>query len=143
MTSPPGGVDFEHIENPKTVTRKDYAISKAGNYFLAHEGARRWGKDGSELSLINTLISVCQNPGNLYTPMYNNENWLFVEILKKFVLYGPKQGALTMLYAGFSPQINESTNGTYIWPWGRNIPPARPDVVQAAAEGINIKDRLL
>ncbi|KAF2971437.1 hypothetical protein GQX73_g2129 [Xylaria multiplex] len=40
-----------------------------------------------------------------------------------------------MLYAGLSPQVNESNNGTYMWPWGRNLPPARPDVVQAVAEG--------
>ncbi|RYC54803.1 hypothetical protein CHU98_g11410 [Xylaria longipes] len=119
MTSPPGGVDFDRIENPKAVDRVDYGISKAGNYFLAYEGARRWGKDGR----------------NLYTPMYDNENWVFLELLKKLVLYGGKHGARTMLYAGLSPQVNESNNGTYIWPWGRNLPPARPDVVQAVAEG--------
>jgi NAD(P)-dependent dehydrogenase (short-subunit alcohol dehydrogenase family) len=49
MTAPPGGVDFERIRNPSTtVTRLDYALSKAGNWFLAVEGARRWGKDGSK-----------------------------------------------------------------------------------------------
>ncbi|KAI0402499.1 hypothetical protein F4802DRAFT_575301 [Xylaria palmicola] len=109
------------------VDRVDYAISKAGNYFLAHEGARRWGKDG--------IISVCQNPGNLYTPMYDNEHWLSLELLKRLVLYRGEYGARTMLYAGLSPRINETNNGTYIRPWGRNLPPARPDVVQAAAEG--------
>lgn len=64
MTAPKGGVDFTRIENPHAhaVDHQDYVASKAGNFFLAAEGARRWGTDG--------LISVCQNPGNLYTPMW-------------------------------------------------------------------------
>ncbi|GAW20238.1 hypothetical protein ANO14919_097370 [Xylariales sp. No.14919] len=127
MNAPRGGVDFARIEKPPTVTYEDYAASKAGNWFLALEGARRWGRDG--------IISVCENPGNLYTGIYENENWLFVAFLKAFVLYDARYGAYTMLFAGFSPELSESNNGAYIWPWGRVRPIARPDIVQAASEG--------
>ncbi|RYP59419.1 hypothetical protein DL770_010201 [Monosporascus sp. CRB-9-2] len=46
MTAPKGGIDFSRIENPRVVNREDYAASKAGNWFLAAEGAKRWGGDG-------------------------------------------------------------------------------------------------
>lgn len=129
MTAPKGGVDFARIENPglRPAGREDYAASKAGNWFLAAEGARRWGIDG--------IICVCQNPGNLYTPMYDNESRLSVWFLKKFILYEPRYGAYTMLYSGLSPKLTEDHNGAYIWPWGRVQPIARKDILRAASEG--------
>lgn len=129
MCSPPGGVDFERIEKPPTVTWVDYAASKAGNWFLALEGAKLWGKNG--------IISVSANPGNLYTPMHDNGNWLFVLFLRAFVLYESKYGGYTYLFAGFSPTVNESNNGAYIWPWGRinTSFSGRPDVLKAASDG--------
>ncbi|KAI1501214.1 NAD(P)-binding protein [Biscogniauxia marginata] len=127
MRGPKGGVDFERIEKPTTVTWEDYAASKAGNWFLAVEAASKWGKDG--------IINVCINPGNVYTGIYANENWVFLAFLKRWVLYGAEYGAYTMLFAGFSPKINEDNNGAYIWPWGNIRPIARPGVLQAASEG--------
>lgn len=35
------------------------------------------------------------------------------------MLYPPKFGAYTELYAGWSPDITLKTNGSYIVPWGR------------------------
>ncbi|KAI0853138.1 NAD(P)-binding protein [Daldinia vernicosa] len=127
MSAPQNGVDFTRIEKPTTVTYEDYGASKAGNWFFAVEGARRWGRYG--------IVSVCQNPGNLYTGIYANENRLFVAFLKRFVLYEAKYGAYTMLYSGLSPEVSQDTNGAYIWPWGRIQPIARPDVLNAASEG--------
>ncbi|RYP44121.1 hypothetical protein DL768_009389 [Monosporascus sp. mg162] len=126
MTAPKGGVDFERIEHPRVVSRKDYAASKAGNWFLAVEGAKRWGSDG--------IISVCENPGNLYTGFYDREPWLLMLFLKRFVLYETRYGAYTMLFAGLSPEVGNH-NGAYIWPWGRIQPIARPDILKAASDG--------
>ncbi|OTA63619.1 NAD(P)-binding protein [Hypoxylon sp. EC38] len=123
MLAPHGGIDFARIEKPTTATLQDYGASKAGNWFLAFEGARRWGRFG--------IISVCQNPGNLHTGIYANKTWLFMAFLKTFAKYG----AYTMPYSGFSPEVSESSNGAYIWPWGRIRPMSRPDVLNAALEG--------
>ncbi|KAI0386909.1 NAD(P)-binding protein [Hypomontagnella monticulosa] len=127
MSSPLGGIDFARIEKPTTVTYEDYAASKAGNWFFAVEGARRWGRYG--------IVSVCQNPGNLYTGIYTKENWLFVAFLKMFVLYDSKYGAYTMLYSGLSPEVSDDSNGAYIWPWGQIRPIARSDILGAASDG--------
>ncbi|KAI0105835.1 NAD(P)-binding protein [Daldinia grandis] len=127
MNSPSGGVDFARIEKPTTNQVQDYAASKAGNYFLGVEGARRWGKYG--------IISVCENPGNLYTHIWVNASWWYVMLLRIFLLYPSKYGAYTMLYAGFSPDVNEDTNGAYIWPWGKIRSVGRSDVLQAASDG--------
>ncbi|KAI9150491.1 Short-chain dehydrogenase/reductase [Paramyrothecium foliicola] len=125
--SPMAGVDFTRIETPTTMQGVEYAASKAGNWFLAVEGASRWGRDG--------IISVCENPGNLDTSIWNTENWLWVAFLRTFILHDSKLGARSLLFAGFSPEVNEARNGAYIWPWGRIMLPARPDVVQAVADG--------
>jgi NAD(P)-dependent dehydrogenase (short-subunit alcohol dehydrogenase family) len=89
---------------------KNYAISKAGTWMLGREFATRYGKDG--------IISVVQNPGNL-----RNEGWKKVDRLTMFfikhVLYEPKFGAYTELYAGLSEDITKEKNGSYVIPWGR------------------------
>jgi len=98
MKSSPGGIDFARLNGGKTIKQYvDYAASKCGNLFLAHEGAARWGDQN--------IISVCQNPGNLYTGIYVGEHWLFVLFLGKFVLYDAKFGAYTMMFAGFSDKL--------------------------------------
>ncbi|KAF2805466.1 NAD(P)-binding protein [Mytilinidion resinicola] len=128
MNAPPGGIDFPRLNGGKTVTQYvDYAASKCGNLFLAHEAAARWGGED--------IISVCQNPGNLYTAIYAGEHWLFVLFLRKFVLYDAKYGAYTMMFAGFSDRITAAQNGCYIWPFGVIKPNSREDVYKAIGEG--------
>ncbi|KAF2114729.1 hypothetical protein BDV96DRAFT_575805 [Lophiotrema nucula] len=128
MNSPPGGVDFERLNGGKTITQYvDYAASKCGNLFLAHEAAARWGDQD--------IISVCQNPGNLYTGIYSGENWLFVIFLRKFVLYDAKYGAYTMMFSGFSDKITQAQNGCYSWPWGVIKPNSREDIYKAIDQG--------
>ncbi|KAI7777981.1 uncharacterized protein LA080_002893 [Diaporthe eres] len=129
MTAPKDGIDFTRIDHPTnlTVTREDHAASKAGNWFLAAEGARRWGASG--------VISVCHNPGNLRTGMYDDEPRLLMWFLKRFVLYETRYGAYTMTFAGLSSAINEGSNGAYIWPWGGIQPLARADILEAVSNG--------
>jgi NAD(P)-dependent dehydrogenase (short-subunit alcohol dehydrogenase family) len=128
MSAPLGSIDFVRLNGGKTITQYvDYAASKCANFFLAHEGAARWGgKD---------IISVCQNPGNLYTGLYVDENWLFVLFLRTFILYHAKYGAYTTMFAGFAEQITMAQNGCYIWPFGIIKPNSRDDVYQAIHEG--------
>ena len=127
MSTPKGGIDFERIGSGATTDKiPEYAASKCGNWFLADEGAKRWGKYG--------IISVCENPGNILTNLYANESWVFMTLLK-LILYDAKYGAYTMLFAGFSPDVTLVKNGTYIWPWGRIEPNARDDIYRAIADG--------
>ncbi|ETS86022.1 hypothetical protein PFICI_04047 [Pestalotiopsis fici W106-1] len=127
LNAPQGGVDFARVEKPTTHDMQDYGAAKAGNWFLAVEGARRWGKDG--------IVSVCQNPGNLSTPIYDIFGWFMLALIRGLFLYDAKYGAYTMLFSGFSPEVNKGTNGAYIWPFGRIKPPPRADVLQAGSEG--------
>lgn len=127
--APQGGVDFARIEKPTSEKETvDYAACKAANWFLAAEGARRWGKDG--------IISVCQNPGNLNTAIQDGVwNRVMLAIVRTILLYDAKYGAYTMLFSGLSPEVNEGANGAYIWPFGRIKPVPRADILQAASEG--------
>lgn len=131
MKSPLGGIDFARLNGGKTVTQYvDYAASKCGtlgNLFLAHEGAARWGDQD--------ILTVCQNPGNLYTGIYSGEHWLFVFFLKHLILYDARYGAYTMMFAGFSEKITKAQNGCYICPFGIIKPNARADVFKATADG--------
>lgn len=126
MSAPKGGVDFARVEKPTTaVEMSDYAAAKAGNWFLTVEGAKRWGKDG--------IISVCQNPGNLNTTIFEAFGRFLHAIFRVLFLYPVEYGACTILYAGFSSDVNEGTNGAYIWPFGKIKLPPRADVVKAVS----------
>jgi len=66
VQAPKGGIDFNLIETGEcTQPYPDYAASKVGNYWLAAECAKIYGKDG--------IISVCQNPGNLKSGFYRHQ----------------------------------------------------------------------
>lgn len=77
-------------------------------------------------------IAKAFNPGNLNTDLTRHlmlpylgsaERWL-----QGFVLWPPRYGAYTELYAGLSPDLTvEEHSGAYIWPWGR-IGYLRPDI---------------
>ena len=123
--SPKGGVDFSALEDGLKDPIPNYAATKAGNWFLAAEWARRYGK-GDE-----AMISVTQNPGNLQTNMFKGTPKLWMFFLN-WILHPPKMGAYTELYAGLSPDITLQKNGCFILPWGR-VHPAYPrkDIVEA------------
>ncbi|TVY90570.1 Retinol dehydrogenase [Lachnellula willkommii] len=128
LASPLGGIDFAHLNDGKTISKvTDYAASKCGNLFLAHEAAARWGDQG--------IISICHNPGNLHTSIFDREHWLSVFILRSFFLYPAKYGAYTMMFSGFSDKITQAQNGCYVWPFGIIKPCAREDVYKAIDKG--------
>ncbi|KAF2871470.1 hypothetical protein BDV95DRAFT_628672 [Massariosphaeria phaeospora] len=128
--SPPGGLQYEYLETGATTnSKRDYASSKAGNFFLAVEAAQRWGKFG--------ITSVCQNPGNLLTNIYSHQPRLLM-LLVKLLLYEPKMGGYTMLYAGFTEEVAaemEKGNGAYVRPFGVLAPNGRRDLYEAVREG--------
>ena len=112
MSAPTGGVDFSALdEGPKDPVQA-YSASKAGNWFLAAEWARRYGT-GEE-----AMVSVAQNPGNLQTNIWQGAPSLWMLAINR-ILYPAKFGAYTELYAGLSPEITMEKNGAYIMPWGR------------------------
>jgi len=122
--SPKGGVTIEDDGSAKVhdTPGTDYGQTKAGNYFLATETARRYGKDG--------IVSVAWNPGNLRSELQRHMSlgaigaWIF----DKTLLYPPVMGAYTELYAACSQDITPAQNGCFVVPWGR-IEVLRPDVV--------------
>lgn len=88
---------------------KNYTISKAGTWMLGREFARRYGGEG--------IVSVVQNPGNL-----RNEGWRRsggVAVVVKWVLYEPRFGAYTELFAGLGLEASVAGWGGYVVPWGR------------------------
>lgn len=110
--SPAGGVDFDSLEEGLKDPVANYAASKAVNCFLAAEWARRHGTGN------DPMISVTQNPGNLQTNMMRGVPRL-AKFFVNFMLYPPKLGAYTELYAGLSPDVTMEKNGAFIMPWGR------------------------
>lgn len=132
----PDGVDWDDI-----VTKKDdgdasssscwkmgvgayYGQSKAANNILAREFAKRHAQDG--------LVSVSLNPGNLKSNLNRHFSSLAVWFMNTTLLYDTRYGALTELYAGFTPDISLENNGAYVIPWGR-IGALRADIEEGIA----------
>lgn len=126
--SPKGGYNLEDIEKGGTNNAYiNYATSKAANWMVADEAGKRYGKDG--------IISVVQNPGNLKTEIYNTQSKVMMFFVDR-LLYPPKFGGYTELYAGLSPEITEKQQGGLIIPWGRvQTRNPRKDIVEALEEG--------
>lgn len=121
-TAPSAGVEFDAKDGSLKQQWHDpvtaYGQSKAGNNFLASEFARRYGRDGG-------IISVCWNPGNLFSELQRHMPAYQKWILSTFLLFPGVYGGYTELYAGWSPEITEAQNGAYIAPWGRVYPAAK------------------
>lgn len=127
--SPQGGYKTEDLEKGgSNDPYLNYATSKAANWILADETAKRYGKDG--------ILSVVQNPGNLDTHIYDTQPRLIRFFLRLLLLHPSKLGAYTELYAGLSPEITEEIPGALIIPWGRiQARNPREDIHQAIEEG--------
>ncbi|POS77288.1 hypothetical protein DHEL01_v204317 [Diaporthe helianthi] len=132
--APHGGVDLAELDRMNAAgtgsenASVDYAVSKAGNWFLAVEGARRWGApDG--------IVSITQNPGMINTTVWKHQpSWLLAFMQPTF--YPAIMGAYTMLFSGFSDEVGLDTNGVYILPFGRlQKKSVRDDIVGAIADG--------
>lgn len=126
--SPKGGYNLEDIEKGGTNNAYiNYATSKAANWMIAEEAGKRYGKD--------SIISVVQNPGNLKTQIYNTQTKLIMFFINR-LLYPPKLGGYTELYAGLSPEITEQQQGGLIIPWGRvQVRNPRKDIHEALEDG--------
>ncbi len=121
--SPKGGIDFSELPQGTNNSNRNYGTSKAGNWLLAVEGARRFGGEG--------IVSVVQNPGNLKTDAYRHVPKIAMVFLNP-ILHEAVKGAYTELYAGLSTEITAEDNGAYVVPWGkiqRDSP--RTDIVEA------------
>ncbi|PUU81871.1 hypothetical protein B9Z19DRAFT_1076127 [Tuber borchii] len=130
----PGGINwpdlnFENVgwDIPRLLTLKPeiYSQSKAANIILAAEAVKRWGRSG--------ILSVSLSPGILRTALIRHISGRFLTPIINLVLYEPYYGALTELFAGLSPQVDESRNGAYVIPWGRFGNP-RSDIMSGCGE---------
>ncbi|KAF2187563.1 NAD(P)-binding protein [Zopfia rhizophila CBS 207.26] len=109
--TPERGIEFDADGNPKVNgVYTNYGVSKVGNWFLAAEFARRYGKEG--------ILSVAWNPGNLSTELQRHVGILRRKMVELF-LFPAVYGAYTELYAGWSTDLTAGSNGAYVYPWGR------------------------
>ncbi|KAH8822727.1 NAD-P-binding protein [Flagelloscypha sp. PMI_526] len=84
-------------------TRLKLGSKRLGNILFSNELARRYGRHG--------IVSTAVNPGNhVASPV-------------RFLLHEPQDGAITLLWAGTSPEATEF-NGKYLIPWARIAEPS-------------------
>ncbi|KAJ3053587.1 hypothetical protein HK097_003914 [Rhizophlyctis rosea] len=140
LTSPTDGVQFDPATGaPKVhgVAFTDYGQSKAGDFFLATEFARRLGPNGTESK--NNIVSVAWNPGNLKTELQRHSGGL-AQLLTAPLVYPAKMGGYTELYAGWSPEVGLENSGDYVVPWGRlDTQNLRADLLRARDGGVASK----
>jgi NAD(P)-dependent dehydrogenase (short-subunit alcohol dehydrogenase family) len=125
LASPESGIDFDSLDNGTTDLKLNFSTSKVATWIIGREMARRYGKLG--------ILSVIQNPGNLDTDAYAGNSGPYRWLIQR-ILYEPKFGAYTELYAGFSLELTLENNGAYIVPWGKIRPDSecpRKDLINA------------
>ncbi|KAF9882255.1 hypothetical protein CkaCkLH20_00291 [Colletotrichum karsti] len=122
LGAPDGGIDVNKLLKPSTDQQVNYALSKTGNWFLADHFAKELGPHG--------VVSLVLNPGNLKTPLLRHMHWL-VGVVVSPLLYHPRFGADTNLWAGFSPDVTVEDGGRWVEPWGRFHPNPRVDIMNA------------
>ncbi|TVY82133.1 putative oxidoreductase [Lachnellula suecica] len=111
-----GGMQFESDGTPKILTgfMNNYMQSKVGVSWITGLFAERLGAKG--------VLSICVHPGLMPTELQRHQPWLFRNIMRpamKYVYKPPINGAYTVLYAGFSPEVTMEDNGGYCMAWGR------------------------
>ncbi|KAJ2976059.1 hypothetical protein NUW58_g8186 [Xylaria curta] len=80
---------------------------KLGGYYYAAEYAARHKRDD--------VVSVSLNPGNLDSDFWREQGALTACILRKMLLYPPKMGAYTVLFAALSPEVTMVTRWGQLW----------------------------
>ncbi|EXJ94873.1 hypothetical protein A1O1_03272 [Capronia coronata CBS 617.96] len=136
VESPPGGVKWKTQNQEVTLDdsiglRGIYSSSKAANFLLANEFAKRFGEaDG--------VLHNTYNPGNLRTNLTRHMGAIASWLASVLLLHPTILGAYTELYAGLSPDLKLADNqGAFIAPWGRQIS-VRQDVQdEVSKEGGN------
>ena len=120
--APKGGVNTAALVTPITDLVRYYPVSKAGNWFLASEFARRYGPEG--------IVSVTQNPGQLRTGIWDGAPSMFRKIMS-LTLHPALHGAYNALWCGISPQLTTADGGRYAIPWARWHPALRKDILKS------------
>lgn len=122
--APVGGVPFTALKDPDAITNTtvNYAVSKTGNWFLANEFSSLVAKDG--------IVSICQNPGNLKTGIWDPVPWVLRKMMQ-ITMHPPVYGAYTSLWSGLSEGITVEDGGRYVVPWGKWHPCPREDLSAA------------
>ena len=103
----PGGLVLSELTAPLNDPVRNYAASKAGNWLLASEWARRYGDNG--------ILSLTQNPGDLSSQIWRHTSRP-VRLLVSPILYDSKFGAYTEAWAGLSPDVKLNDAGRYAIP---------------------------
>ncbi|KAK5553306.1 short-chain alcohol dehydrogenase [Exophiala xenobiotica] len=145
LMSPKGGVAWTKKESggeEEEITLDDslgasanYGITKAANYFLAHEFGKRFGaRDG--------VLHNSYNPGNLRSDLQRHAQAQYsafaLWLLSKLLLYPTVYGAYTELYAGLSEDLTiNADQGVYIVPWGRRAGVKKDVAFEVEKEGGN------
>lgn len=130
--TPRGGVDFRVLEGDDAALSRvhpwrAYGVSKCGNWFLARECARRFREDG--------VASAAVNPGQLRTDAWRHVSGPVMWLMRP-TMYDAHMGVLSMLYAGFAPEVAARGDGCYVMPWGRIMRRcAREDIEEALRGG--------
>lgn len=83
-----------------------YGLSKAGDWLLAVEYAKRYKADG--------VVSVAMNPGNLRTEIARDQG-LLLKIVEKTLAYPLINGVYTLLFSGFSKDVTLAGDWTKNW----------------------------
>ncbi|KAF9652077.1 NAD(P)-binding protein [Thelephora ganbajun] len=116
------GLDFSTFKDSPTRRKifgyTSYSQSKLGNTVHTQEFARRYG---------NKIISVSVHPGQISAETLDPSSALS-QFLFKLVLYPTPMGAITPLYGGTSPEV-ENLNGEYLTQWARLGTPRSNDPV--------------
>jgi NAD(P)-dependent dehydrogenase (short-subunit alcohol dehydrogenase family) len=123
LNNPPGGVSLAELApgNHSKDVNRNYSASKAGNWLLASEFDKRIRKDG--------IVCVVQSPGSLRTKGWDGVPWA-TRMLTRPLLYEPKLGAYTELWAGLSQDVKSEDGGRYAIPWGRWHPEPKKDILE-------------
>ena len=121
LSAPRGGFLLSDIATPARDPQANYANTKTGNWFLAAALARAERARG--------ILSVTQNPGNLWTNLTRHRPWL--GWAARPLLYPARMGAYTELWAGLAEEVGMESGGGYVVPWGRVHPGPRQDLVDA------------
>ncbi|KAH7321729.1 hypothetical protein BKA65DRAFT_482177 [Rhexocercosporidium sp. MPI-PUGE-AT-0058] len=120
--APKGGMTDEDFPSPGNDQLRNYAVSKAANWFLASEYSNRVSKDG--------IVSVAQNPGNLKTAIWDAAPKV-AQILMSVTMHPPIYGAYSCLWAGLSDDITVADGGKYGVPWGKWHPDPKKDILNS------------
>lgn len=122
------GVDMGNLDyrEPRWHMER-YGISKAGDWLLGVEFARRLKGEG--------IVSVAVNPGNLRTDLARDVG-IVLKVVAWLISYPTMYGVYTELFAAFSPNCSlekfDYTKqwGAYlhetVWSWGANMNDSHP-----------------